>query len=158
MGRFVLAVGALVGFVLWIVGLVGLVLGGLVGFVAGGRVGLVLGAMVGLVRGGRVGIVLGRLVLGGFVRGGFVLGGFALGGFVLGGLVVRILDGLRHEIIVTKFHTVKREDNKFVSAYLVVFVLCGASDGFPPDKTDLNSSGGARPTESGRIWGSASPS
>ena len=73
MGRFVLAVGALVGLVLWIVGLVGLVLGGgLVGFVAGGRVGLVLGAMVGLVRGGRVAIVLGGLVLGGFVRGGFV--------------------------------------------------------------------------------------
>ena len=149
MGRFVLAVGALVGLVLWIVGLVGLVLGGgLVGFVTGGRVGLVLGATVGLVRGGRVGIVLGGLVLGGFVRGGFVLGG----------LVVRILDGLRHEIIVTKFHTGKREENKFVSAYLVVFVLCGGSDGFPPDETDLNSSGGARPTESGRIWGSASPS
>ena len=72
----------------------GLVLGGLVGFVAGGgRVGLVLCAVGGLVRGGRVGIVLGGLVLGGFV----------LGEFVLGGLVVRILDGLRHEIIVTKF-------------------------------------------------------
>ena len=155
MGRFFLAVGALVGFVLWIVGLVGLVLGGgLVGFVAGGgRVGLVLGAMVGLVRGGRVGIVLGGLVLGGFVRGGFVLGGF-----VLGGLVVRILDGLRHEIRVTKLQIGKREEYKFNVEYLVVFALCGGSDGFPPDETDLNCSGGARPTESGRIWGSASPS
>ena len=45
-----------------------------------------------------------------------------------------------------------------MGTFLVVFVLCGGGDGFLPDETDLNCSGGARPTESGRIWGSASPS